>query len=571
MNKLIWTGFAVVTWLRWRARKMGDAIAVQTSRLAKPASAFVSQPEPRSYGVAARGVQMTSGNFLVSGRLVSAPEVPVWDIGLEDPEFRDNLHGFAWLDDLAASDLQDARARGRDWLFEWITRYGRSSRQGWRADVVGRRVVRWVNHAILILNQQPPEKSRLYFKSLGHQALFLQKRWQKMRPGLPRFEALTGLVYCGLALEGKSDLLQPALKALCEECDREIAADGSIASRNPEELMEIFTLLSWVSQAADTKAIMNAPEILKALERMAPTLRSVRLGDGGLVRFHGGGVVLSERLDQALADAGFRLPAHPKGAMGYTRLVSGSTQLVMDTDVLPPEGASERAHACTLAFEMSSARLPLIVNRGQSREFSQTVRASTRETPAHNTLAFRKTSSASFDADGFIGRMTGRRVVAGPKLVTVLTDQNETGKAVRATHDGYVISHGMTHFRQIQVLKGGAEVWGEDAVRAETSFDRARFTAIATGKNRKVVPFQVHFHIHPDVSVELDLNGTAASLTMSNGQTWVFRAKDGKTQLRRSSYMERGRLKPRATKQIVVTSRAVNYEGRVTWTLTRSV
>jgi len=256
--------------------------------------------------------------------------------------------------------------------------------------------------------------------------------------------------------------------------------------------------------------------------------------------------------------------------MGYTRLVCGATQLVMDTSALPPVGASEAAHACTLAFEMSSGRFPLLVNRGQSREFAMEVRESTRSTSAHNTLGIGSASSAEFESSGFIGRMIGRRVVRSPKLVTVLTDQNSSGKAVRATHDGYSKIFGLTHFRQILILNNGLEIQGEDEVRSETSFDRSRFAAAAKGDDRKVIPFHLHFHVHPDVSVRLDLNEAAASLTLANGQVWFFRATGGRTQLRRSSYMEKGRLRPRTTKQIVVSSRAVNYEGRVTWTLTRS-
>ena len=541
---------------------------MQTARFAPAARAFISQPEPRSYGVAARGTQMAAGNFLIAGEIIEHGDGSVWDLPQEDPEFRTYLHGFAWLDDLAACTSQQAHAKGQKWLFEWIRKYGTGKGQAWRADITGRRVIRWINHALLILNQQPPEKSRVYFKSLGLQAHFLAKRWKTMRPGLPRFEALTGLAYCGMALEGKEGLLQPALHALGTECRREIARDGSIISRNPEALMEVFTLLSWVTQAASTEFLTAEPDILKAVERMAPTLRALRLGDGGLIHFHGGGSGQAEMLDQALADAGFRTPARMHGAMGYTRMVSGATRLIMDTAKLPPPQAADQAHACTLAFELSSGQYPVLVNQGRSYGFSEEIRAATRSTAAHNTLTVGGASSSEF-ASG----PSGSRLLRSPKVVTVLTDQNRTGRAVRATHDGYETSHGLIHHRQISIVNNGTELRGIDEVKCESATDRARFTRRIKNKKTKAIPFRLHFHIHPDVAAELDLNGTAISLQLPNQETWVFRMTSGRGQMKLlgSLYMDRSRLRPRETKQIVVTSRAIDYEGRVTWTLTRSV
>ncbi|MCP5087863.1 MAG: heparinase [Rhodobacteraceae bacterium] len=561
---------ALLTRVQARRRRFLDAVALLTAKLASPASAFVSQPEPRSYGLATRGLQMMSGNFRIAGEVVQAEGKSIWDLPQDDQEFAEDLNGFAWLDDLAACDDLASHEQAQDWLLEWIPRNRWSSGTAWRADVTGRRVVRWINHAILLLHHLPKDQSKAYFNSLGYQAHYLSKRWKSMRPGLPRFEALTGLVYCGLALEGKRHLLAPAIHALGVECKREIGDDGGIVSRNPEELMEIFTLVSWAAHAATTAKVDVEPDILKALERMAPNLRALRLGDGGLVRFHGGGAGQAERLDQALADAGIRLTAHPMGAMGYTRLVLGATQLVMDTQTLPPMDASAQAHACTLAFEMSSGRLPVLVNMGRSYGFSDAIRDACRATPAHNTLCVNKTSSARFAADGFAGRTFGHRLVDAPRLVTVLTDENPSGKAVRSSHDGYVRSYGLTHFRQISMVENGSRIVGEDALKAETSLDMSRFIKAAKGGKRQVVPFTIHFHLHPDVAPVLDMNDKAVSLALLNGEIWVFRAGGKKLELRRSAYMERGRLKPRATKQIVVTSRAVNYEGNVTWALTRS-
>lgn len=120
--------------------------------LARPATGFVSQPEPRSIGAFARGKQLSAGNFLFAGFLIEAPGRLIWDIPVPDSRFEDALHGFAWLDDLAAVDDAAARTRAQDWTFGWIARFGRGGGPGWTPDLTGRRLIRWINHAILLLN-----------------------------------------------------------------------------------------------------------------------------------------------------------------------------------------------------------------------------------------------------------------------------------------------------------------------------------------------------------------------------------------------------------------------------------
>ena len=167
--------------------------------LAHPATGFVSQPEPRSIGTFARGKQLSAGNFLFAGFLIEAPGKMIWDIPVPDTRFEDALHGFAWLDDLAAVDDAPARTRAQDWTFGWIARYGRGRGPGWTPDLTGRRLIRWINHAILLLNGRERLQARSYFRTLGRQTIFLSRRWRAATPGLPRFEALTGLIYMGLS------------------------------------------------------------------------------------------------------------------------------------------------------------------------------------------------------------------------------------------------------------------------------------------------------------------------------------------------------------------------------------
>ncbi|GGA04959.1 hypothetical protein GCM10011498_00380 [Amylibacter cionae] len=551
--------------MRWR-----DFLALRMARFAAPAKAFKSQPDPRSYGLATRGLQVLAGNHLVQGDVVEQGKGVLWGAALDDPETAAELHGFNWLDDVVAVDTPEARKQAQVWLFDWIARFGGGRGDGWAPDVTGRRVVRWINHAILILHHAEPDQSRAYFAALGHQSRFLLKRWKSAHAGFPRFEALTGLVYCGLALEGQDHVLAPALRALGRECQREIAQDGGISSRNPEELMEIFTLLSSVNQAVSSDGDYINPEIIRALQRMAPAIRALRFGDGTMARFHGGDTGQADRIDQALADAGIGSPARQGGAMGFARLSAGGTVVLMDSARLPVIGAPERAHASTLAVEMYSGKLPVLVSMGSARGFSANLHSAARATAAHSAVTIAGASLARFAGSGFVRRIYGQQLIDAPRKITLQRDNNQFGEAVLCSHDGYAASFGLTHSREIAVLHTGAEVQGHDRIFAKTTAEKVRFAAAAAdmGQNREL-PFAAHFRLHPDARVALDMGDTVASVTLQNGEVWLLRADGLKLTLHDTIYFEQGRLGPRATKEVVATSAVVEYEGVIRWTLSR--
>jgi hypothetical protein len=60
-------------------------------------------------------------------------------------------------------------------------------------------------------------------------------------------------------------------------------------------------------------------------------------------------------------------------------------------------------------------------------------------------------------------------------------------------------------------------------------------------------------------------------MALKSGEIWVFRH-DGtqKLDLAPSVYLEKGRLKPRGTKQIVLSGRAMSYATRIRWSLSKA-
>ncbi len=172
------------------------------------------------------------------------------------------------------------------------------------------------------------------------------------------------------------------------------------------------------------------------------------------------------------------------------------------------------------------------------------------------------------DANGGEGKIF---VVNAPKNVPVqhIYEQETTG--VMAAHDGYIDSHGLTHMRRIELSNDGRQVLGEDTLAAVSQNDQEKFDGVMDHAKLQGIPFTVRFHLHPEVKAEIDMGGSAISLSLPSGEVWVFRF-EGRANmtLESSAYLEKTRLKPRKSKQVVLSGVAMDYATCIRWTLAKA-
>ncbi len=549
-----------------RARSLMGRVSKRLSAEKAPAPGFVHLPEPRRMGSHAVGRQMTAGIYRLAGHLVQEPDTAIWDIAQPDDAFVAEMHSFIWLDDLAAFGGGPARKQAQRFIADWIDRYGDGDGPGWPADLTGRRVIRWINHAYFLMSGQSSDGNIRFIASLNQQARYLREHWQAAPEGLPTFEALTALVYAGVSLGGMADLAAPACKALGRECKREIDPGGGLRSRDPEELMEVFTLINWAADAAAATGRQVDSAHHAALGRVAANLRALRHADGGLARFHGGGRGLEGRLDQELAHGSAPLLLKEGLAMGFARLEAQGTTVIMDASAPPTGLASLNAHASTLAFELTSGRRPVIVNCGPGARFGGKWHRAGRATQSHSTLAIEGAASAQLEVT-----RKGEQLKNPPERVNADVTRSDVGMKVVADHDGYTALCGLTHQRRCTLSPDGRRLKGVDTLSAETRQDRQVFDRRCGMLQSDTIGFAVRFHLHPDVEPSLDMGGKAVSLTLKSGEVWVFRAgPDAKITVEPSFFLEKERLQPRSTQQIVLTSQAMEYGARVGWDLAKA-
>ncbi len=551
---------------RDREARQTQSVAWHT-RHGKAARAFVSQPVAHNIGSAQKGLQLAAGNFLIEGRLIRDPNVPIWDVDSENDDFQIKTQSFYWLDDLVANGAPECGLKARAWFADWLIRFGDGDNFAWTPQLAGVRIIRLVNHALVFLTNTKERDQKNYFASISHHARFLKKRRLFAADGLPRFQALVGSVYSALALEDFAGDLKPALRALARECDSYISDDGGIPTRNPEELLEIFTLLVWVDKGMMRAGLKSDRALLNALERIAPAIRSLRMPDGHLVEFHGGSGSNAARIDPILSGYSVQERAAIGSVMGYSRIKKAKSLLIVDTGAMPKTSSSALNCESALAFEVSSGAFPIFKSMGSGQGLSAAQRNICRSASAFSVASLQPVFSG-----GAGQRHKLSTALAADMQVEAYWSASADNAPVTltASHTGYRNNFGLTYSRTLDVTPDGSVISGLDRFYCEQKKDKLRYDAAVRRQVPQAVPFVLNFHISPDVEAEMDLGGQAVSLQLPNNEIWIFKASGGVLSLHDSKYFDASHLMPRATKQIVVSSQVVNYEGAVTWMLTRT-
>lgn len=257
--------------------------------------------------------------------------------------------------------------------------------------------------------------------------------------------------------------------------------------------------------------------------------------------------------------------------MGFARLSAGRTSVIIDAAPPPRGRASANAHASTLAIELTSGRRPVLVSCGAGHDFGPDWRRAGRATPSHSVLCLDGYSSARLADPDIHGFEVREYLEDGPEDVPVELTRPAEGYRFEGAHDGYVAATGLTHARSALLSLDGRTLDGEDFLVTLEPEHKKRFDRAVEEGGLQGLSYDLHFHLHPDLDVSLDMGGQAASISLRSGEVWVFRFEgDVSMSLEPSVFLEKGRIRPRAAKQVVLSGRAMGYATRVRWSLAKA-
>ncbi|MEM9778507.1 MAG: heparinase II/III-family protein, partial [Pseudomonadota bacterium] len=197
------------------------------------------------------------------------------------------------------------------------------------------------------------------------------------------------------------------------------------------------------------------------------------------------------------------------------------------------------------------------------------LRRAPRTSAWHNTLTLDQASSSGFGPESVAGKPGFDALVTRPSMVTLARAQDPTGMWIQTRHDGYLEDYGLVHERRLFVAAFGAEVHGEDVLLSPDHKAERRFANRIKGAAKLGVNIAIHFHLHPDVSAQVDRPNHLVRLTLLNGETWAFRHIGGELDLDPSTYVDPTLPEPRASRQIVLSMRTTRHQAELSWSLVR--
>ncbi len=495
-------------------------------------------------GYATMGKHIINGQFQFSGQ--SFP-ISQWLPDHANPDWLQMVHGFDWLRGLKAVGGDAARRGARNLVLDWLSHYRRWEPHVWQPDLIGWRLASWISLHDFFLSSADDRFRTQIFESMLKQSRYLGRILPGQLRGARLITALKGQIYACLALPNSQSRLFNALTILADELPRQILPDGGHIERNPTSHALVLRHLIDI-RAALRAAGFAVPDIVQhSIHVMAPMLRLYRHGDGKLTMFNG-----SEEGDTAWYDvllnqshAGNRT-AISAPHTGYERLQQGRSIVLIDTGAPPPPGYDGLAHAAPLAFEFSIGRERLIVNCGHAGQphRNSPLSSALRTTAAHSTLVMADTNAVELRPEGGIGRH--------PRQMPMQYHPDPSGKRFSVSHDGYQSNFNVVHTRQVYLNTNGEDLSGTD---------------ILTGPAGH--PFQIRFHLHPDVKASLTGNGAAVLLRTRSGAGWRFRsapnAPELQTQLEESMYLSNCGDAPQRAQQIVLSGHSHAGETILEW------
>jgi uncharacterized heparinase superfamily protein len=504
----------------------------------------------------------TVGEALLRGHVIHGSEQLELDSldfargGLSAPMF-EYLHGFAWLRDLAAAATREKGGRLAEKLVHhWLDACAADPDQpSWRPDLWGRRILFWTAYAPFILSSRDPAYRSTLLTTLARGARHLDRRADRVPPGVARITAWTGVVAAALLLEGRIVRHGRAESGLLRALGEALHDDGGLVSRSPDEQLALVELLCQL-RAVYIAGRRQMPERLQdALSGSVGALLGATLGDEALSSWQGGNMLSRRRLAAAIEGSGVaaRPLRQPRG-WGYQRLTARSAIVILDGAPPPPSRLFAGGCASTLAFEFSDGLSRIVVNCGGAGPWtgmlSPELAHALRFTAAHSTLTLGDRNSTAILDDGRLGK--------GVRQVEIVRDESAGTARIESSHDGYGQRFGFTHQRLLNLGAEGRELKGEDHLVPRRRKRRG-----------EAIPFAVRFHLGPGVEAAATADGQGALLRVRGGNAWQFRCRGGKLDVEDSLWID-GTGRPRGTSQLVISGDAPPEGVAISWLFQRA-
>ncbi|MEI8295869.1 MAG: heparinase II/III family protein [Alphaproteobacteria bacterium] len=414
---------------------------------------------------------IVKGTTLLEGHFVLGPHVitfnQLWLPKTVGAKHLGQLHGFEWLRDLRGVGDNAARRLARQLISHWIVTNKQWRSFSWQPTILGDRITHWLSLYDFFGASADAAFHESFFKSLTRQVKHLQRLYPLLQTPFEQHCALKALIFSNVALSNDSAQLPRYLAAVIACLKAQIDDNGCHVSRTPEMQLRILKDLIDLRSLLHTTT-QNFPIALQQIiEKITPTIRLMRHGDGGLAAF-GAPVTqtASAAIDMALSLSDVKGRSPSTGTtMQFIRLQrSQPKNILVFMNVGLPQASIADDSLTHLNFEWSIGKERVIVQ---------------------SDIIFENRA-------GFIDRQGNTQ--------SQLHNQ-EGHQLIEAAYE----TKSFTHQRQIYLAPSLTDIRGSEKIESS-----------------KAALIKLRFLLAPQIKVAIIRSGQSAVLQLKNGQSWRF-------------------------------------------------
>ncbi len=276
---------------------------VKSMAIAPPERLRIAPPDIRTADPTVAD-EIYAGYFSFAGKTMQSYGESPFSLVAPSPAWRRALTGFSWLRHLRAADksLSQANARALVGDFLAVKRLAHDD-PAIEPAVVARRMLSFFAQSPVLLEGADAEFYDAFMFSLAQSARLV---WRALAigqaEGADRLLCAIALAEFAVCADTGRKIAPQVSHALSAELDRQILSDGGHISRNPQVAVDLLLDLLPLRQVLAARGLQTPAAMLRAVDRMMPTLRMLQHGEGSLALFNGMGATPLDRVSSALAN-----------------------------------------------------------------------------------------------------------------------------------------------------------------------------------------------------------------------------------------------------------------------------
>ena len=423
-------------------------------------------------------------------------------------------HSFEWLRDLREVPNERARIRCRDLFNEWQSTNHEWDGRTWTTELLGKRLSNILFCYGTFADTAQTDFQEKLMHSFAAQARCLELDWKKINNYKEKMYALLGMMAGRICLTTVKEEIDDIIEKVIEETDNISNVDGMHISRKPHIHFEILKIIIEIQYLGKSSSIQYREKYDQIINKVTSCSKMLQNTDGSVVNFNGGSKFSKDLISQLISKSSSTIkPYNGITNDGFARMNLKSTSIFFDAG--NPNNNSENWHAGTLAFELSYRKNLIVVNNGFMETETKWTKA-LRGTSAHSTISIDGKNSSNLDSyknEGRIARTTNK-----------IFKRTKDGFFASALHNGYFVSHGIYHKREIMLHDHGNKITGRD----ELIYSGAPGT----------IPLEaeLRFHLSPYLKPAMVLSGDIL-LRLKNGSGWSFKTNGNSVSLQESIFV----------------------------------